>query len=245
MAIFDLRWHARALLAQARWRHTRTAIARWLAQAPVGFDDLLLFGASAGWMMDDAFLARFRRIDAVDFEWAASPLFRLRHAGVLLSRRIRVHFHRVEALEHLERMLALRPQALVLFDNVLGQYTLTCRDVALAERTLGGLQHRLVGRSWGSLHDALSGPGRQLPSNAQPDPRSLPAGAAWPDTQLLEQVGGHGTWRDHLTRQVLPPHVPSTLISWQLTPGYWHWLQAGWSTHQPLQPQKSSQRAGN
>ena len=33
MALVDLRWHARALLAQARWRRTRSAIAQWLAQA--------------------------------------------------------------------------------------------------------------------------------------------------------------------------------------------------------------------
>ncbi len=230
MALFDLRWHARALLAQARWRRTQAAIAQWLAQAPGGFDDLLLFGASAGWMMDDAFLARFRRIDAVDFEWAASPLFRLRHAGVILSNRIRVTFYRTEALDHLERLLALRPQALVLFDNVLGQYTLTCRDIGRAERTLGALKDRLQGRTWGSIHDALSGPGQRLALSAQPGPVELPAGAPWPDHDLLARVGGQGTWRDHLTRQVLPPGCSSTLIPWQLTPGYWHWLQAGWVT---------------
>ncbi|MEY4711438.1 MAG: hypothetical protein RIS88_888 [Pseudomonadota bacterium] len=229
MVLVDLRWHARALLAQARWRRTQIDIARWLAQAPGGFDDLLLFGASAGWMMDDAFLARFRRIDAVDFEWAASPLFRLRHAGTLLSRRIRVTFHRLEALDNLEHLLALRPQALVLFDNILGQYTLTCPDIARVERTLGGLQRRLRGRAWGSLHDALSGPGRRLRTGLQPASLALPAGAPWPDDHLLAQVGGQGTWRDHLTRQVLPA-AASTLIPWQLTPGYWHWLQAGWVT---------------
>lgn len=228
MVLFDLRWHARALLAQARWRRTRTDIANWLAQAPGGFDDLLLFGASAGWMMDDAFLARFRRIDAVDFEWAASPLFRLRHAGVILSRRIRVTFHRTEALDHLERLLDLRPQALVLFDNVLGQYTLTCRDIERAERTLSDLQRRLAGRTWGSIHDALSGPGRRLALQAQPASLALPAGAPWPDDDLLARVGGRDTWREHLTRQVFPTHSPSMLIPWQLTPGYWHWLQAGW-----------------
>lgn len=228
MVLFDLRWHARALLAQERWARTRCDIAAWLAQAPTGFDDLLLFGASAGWMMDDAFLARFRRIEAVDFEWAASPLFRLRHAGVILARRIGVTFHRTEALEHLERLLALRPQALVLFDNVLGQYTLTCRDIGRAERTLGALKARLKGRAWGSIHDALSGPGQRLAAGTQPEALNLPPGAPWPDDRLLAQIGGQGTWRDHLTRQVLPAGAASTLIPWQLTPGYWHWLQAGW-----------------
>ncbi len=228
MVLFDLRWHARALLAQARWRRTRADIAAWLAQAPGGFDDLLLFGASAGWMMDDAFLARFRRIDAVDFEWAASPLFRLRHAGAILSNRIHVTFHRTEALDHLETLLALRPRALVLFDNVLGQYTLTCRNIERAERTLSDLKRRLAGRSWGSIHDALSGPGQTLALQAQPAALHLSADTPWPDHDLLARVGGQGTWRDHLTRQVLPASSPSTLIPWQLTPGYWHWLQAGW-----------------
>lgn len=230
MAIVDLRWHARALLAQARWQRTRADIARWLAQAPAGFDELLLLGASAGWMMDDAFLARFRRIDAIDFEWAASPLFRLRHAGVIVSRRIRVTFHRVEALDNLEHLLALRPRALVLFDNVLGQYTLTCRDIKQAERTLGDLKRRLQGRAWGSIHDALSGPGQPLAVGVQPESLDLAAGTPWPEDRLLAQVGGRGTWGDHLTRQVLPAGSDFTLIPWQITPGYWHWLQAGWVT---------------
>lgn len=228
MAVIDLRWHARALLSQARWRRTRAAIAQWLDDAPKGFDDLLLFGASAGWMMDDAFLARFRRIDAIDFEWAASPLFRLRHAGVIRRHGIRVEFHRVEALTGLEPMLALRPRALVLFDNVLGQYTLTCKDIDRAERTLAGLGQRLHGRSWGSIHDALSGPGRRLPVGAQAEPLALAPASPWPDDWLLAQVGARGTWRDHLTRQVLPASAPSVFIPWQITPEYWHWLQAGW-----------------
>jgi len=27
---------------------------------------------------------------------------------------------------------------------------------------------------------------------------------------------------------VLPATAPSRLLPWQLMPGYWHWLQAGW-----------------
>ena len=236
MAVFDFRWHLRALRSRARWQRTRDTIAAWLAQAPHGFDDLLLFGASAGWMMDDAFLSRFRRIDAVDFEWAAAPLFRLRHARVIREHRIEVRFHRVEALSGLEQMLALRPRALVLFDNVLGQYTLTCRDILRAERTLDGLKSRLRGRTWGSVHDAISGPGRRLALHEEPPAIQLAAGTPWPDQRLTDQVAGRDTWRDHLTRTVLPAQVPSVLIAWQLTPGYWHWLQAGWSAEGPAAP---------
>jgi hypothetical protein len=229
VAVFDLRWHLRAWRSQQRWAHTREAIRLWLQAAPQGFDDLLLLGASAGWMMPDDFLGRFRRIDAVDFEWAASPLFRLRHAGVIRRHRIEVRFHRTEALAHLEELLAIRPRALVVFDNVLGQYTLTCRDVAVAERRLAGLKHRLAGRAWGSVHDALSGPGRRLALADEPGAASLRPGAPWPEDRLLAAVGGRGEWRDHLTRAVLPAQAPSFLIPWQLTPGYWHWLQAGWA----------------
>ena len=228
MAVLDLRWHLRAWGAQGRWARTRAAIADWLAEAPEDFDDLLLFGASAGWMMDDAFLARFRRIDAIDLEWAAGPLFRLRHAQVLRRRGILLRFHTTEALDSLERFLALRPHALVLFDNVLGQYTLTCRDVAQAEATLGAVARRLAGRTWGSIHDALSGPGQRLPRSAEPAPRRLGPGEPWPDQALLDAVGGTSTWRDHLTRGVLPAGTASQLLPWQLVPGYWHWLQAGW-----------------
>ncbi len=229
MAVLDLRWHLRAWRSQRRWARTREAIRQWLLSAPEGFDELLLFGASAGWMMPDDFLARFRRIDAVDFEWAASPLFRLRHAGVIRRQGIEVRFHRTEALANLEELLAIRPRALVLFDNVLGQYTLTCRDVALAERRLSALQRRLAGRAWGTLHDALSGPGDPLPLDREPAPIALAAGAAWPQASMLAPIGARGSWRDHLTRGVLPRVSASVMIPWQLTPGYWHWLQAGWA----------------
>ncbi len=223
-----LRWHWKAWRAQARWARTRAAIARWLATAPAGHDELLIFGASAGWMMDDAFLGRFRRIDAVDFEWASAPLFKWRHARVIRDQRIEVQFHNAEAIARLEHFLALRPQALVLFDNVLGQYTLTCRDVAQAESRLARIGERLQGRAWGSVHDALSGTGRRLRLDEEPQTLTLAPGQPWPDEALLDDVGATGTWRDHLTRGVLPPGVPSTLIPWQLTPGFWHWLQAGW-----------------
>lgn len=228
MALLDLRWHLRAWRSQARWVRTRAAIAGWLAEAPAGHDDLLLFGASAGWMMDDAFLARFRRIDAIDFEAAAGPLFRWRHRRVIRECGIEVRFHRAEALSRLEAFLALRPQALVLFDNVLGQYTLTCRDIGLAEATLAGIQQRLAGRAWGSVHDAVSGPGRQSPPAQEPHAVSLAPDQPWPETRLLDEVGAKGQWRDHLTRAVLPGQAQSLLLPWQLTPGYWHWLQAGW-----------------
>ena len=118
MVLFDLRWHLRALRSQSRWARTRAVIADWLAQAPEGHEDLILFGASAGWMMDDAFLARFRRIDAVDFEWAAAPLFSWRHASVIRERRIAVTFHRTEAIAQLGDsidaiMEILLPQGLI------------------------------------------------------------------------------------------------------------------------------------
>lgn len=227
--LLDLRWHWRAWRAQARWQHTRAAIQAWLAKAPAGFDELLLVGASAGWMMPADFLERFSRIDAIDFEWAAEPLFRLRHARVLRRHAIALTFHRTEALGNLDRLLAQHPRALVLFDNVLGQYTLTCRDAAVAEARLSALQQRLRARAWGSLHDALSGLGQHRPPGGEPAPLTLPPGAAWPDALLLQQVGAHGEWRDHLTRGVLTASAASVMIPWQLKPGYWHWLQAGWA----------------
>ena len=228
MALLDLRWHLRGWRSQSRWAGTRAGIANWLAQAPEGHNDLLLFGASAGWMMDDAFLARFRRIDAVDFESASAPLFKFNHRRVIARQQIEVRFHNAEALSRLEEFLSMRPKALVLFDNLLGQYTLTCPDVARAEATLSGLAARLVGHSWGSVHDAISGPGQTLPLAQEPASMALHAGQQWPEERLLDAVGASGQWRDHLTRTVLPVSAPSRLLPWQLAPGYWHWLQAGW-----------------
>ncbi len=225
----DARWHLRAATAGARWRSTRAALATFLAQAPRGHRMLLLVGPSAGWLMDRAFLARFDRIDAVDVEWAAAPLFRLRHGHAVWRRGARLRFQRREALSALPEMLAAYPQALVLFDNVLGQYTLTCRDLQLAESRLADLQRQLAGRAWGSIHDALSGEGAACAPGAEPPVQALAPGQPWPDARLLDLVQARGgEWTDHLTRGVLPATVPSWLVPWQLVPGRWHWLQAGW-----------------
>jgi hypothetical protein len=46
--------------------------------------------------------------------------------------------------------------------------------------------------------------------------------------QLLQSVGAHTAWSDHLTQVVLPAHTSTHLMPWAFRPNYWHWLQAGW-----------------
>ena len=108
MALVDLRWHARALLAQARWRRTRRAIAQWLTQAPDGFDDLLLFGASAGWMMSTPWLQRFKKVSTWDIDPLAGPLFRWRHGQALQASGTQLVCHQGDALKILDEVLLLK-----------------------------------------------------------------------------------------------------------------------------------------
>jgi hypothetical protein len=234
-------WHVRALRSAARWQPTRAAIARWLEGTRFASRRLVLVGASAGWMMSTPFLARFDLIEAIDIDPLSAPLFAWRHGVNLKRRGVQVNWHRVDALECLESLLARWPDAAWLFDNVLGQQIYRHRDLDAVEAALSALARRLAGREWGSVHDWLSGPADPpdpravLAAPQEPvavsaggfrmGPRELSAEAAgeW----LLERLHAHGQWQDHRTAGVFPSGTEITLIPWEFRPGKWHWLQAG------------------
>lgn len=253
-----LRWHWRALCAGRRWANARRAIESWLDTCPAtDAAELILIGASAGWMMSSTWLSRFRAIEAIDLDPIARPLFGLRHGMALRARHIDWYFHRDDGFEDLDRLLDRWPQAVVLFDNVLGQLRYRYADGDELELRLVHLADRLEGRLWGSVHDWLSGPahvpagavgvvralrfemGQGLMSDRPATeahrarrPRSSEPGA--PETQddfaqwLLARVGGHGVWQDHLTGGVFPVGSRGMLIPWQFSSTHVHWLQAAW-----------------
>jgi hypothetical protein len=250
-----LRWHWRAFASRRRWAGTRQVIARWLDSCPAAeAERLLLVGASAGWMMPSGWLARFREIEAFDLDPLAAPFFALRHGRTLRARQTRWRFHRRDAFEDLEMILARWPQATVLFDNMLGQLRYRYQDGESLERRLSELSGRLDGRLWGSIHDWLSGP--VLPGAADPaampfEMRALEAGARAPAGAaarrapgpmgqepsvpvhefpgwLLARWGARGVWQDHLTGAVFPLAVRGVLIPWPFSGTHAHWLQAAW-----------------
>ncbi len=226
-------WHLRAWRSQALWQATRLQIGQWLAQVKPRAPELLLIGASAGWMMDSAWLQGFSRVRTFDMDPLAAPLFRARHGRALQASRTELHCHTSDALAHLPTLLQAHPASAVLFDNVLGQLRFHCRSVAETGERIERLKHALQRREWGSLHDAYSGAIRAAwPVQDQPAMRCGPdaptsaeaaANAAW-----LRQMGAQGDWLDHLTADVFAPGTALHHIAWPYRPSYCHWLQAGW-----------------
>jgi hypothetical protein len=219
-----LEWHLRALRRRGRdWAAFRDAVAAWLDGWRPARTGLLLLGPSAGWCLPDRFLTRFRRIDAVDLDPLAPPLFRALHGRTLAAAGATLAFTRGDALDDLETLLARHPEHAVLFANVLGQRRWHRPDVARTEAELAGLAARLAGHSWASFHDRLSGRARDLPAT----PHGFDCiGALAPD-DLARRVGASGEWLDHLTTHVLPDDAARRILPWTLRPGRIHWVEAG------------------
>ena len=228
-----LNWHWHAWQARASWQPTTSAIARFLETTPTHPRHLLLIGGSAGWMMSDAWLQRFERIDAYDIDPFAPWLFRQLHGQALDQSGTQVHHHRRDALQHLEEILATHPKACIWFDNMLGQHRDRVRDEVQTERELRALATRLAGRSWGSVHDLYSGSsplvldGPRFASLLQTHVQASQVDEVLMQG-LLRQSQAEGVWNDHVTSGVFPAHTATWLMPWQFRPGYWHWLQAGW-----------------
>lgn len=233
-----VRWHMRALMQRTRWYATNALLADWLAQTQPVSSELLLVGASAGWMMSGPWLQRFKKITVIDLDPIAPCLFRLNHGRALKRSGTQLAFLRGDALADLPQLLRGYPQASVFFDNVLGQHRFRMDDTDQAEAELNGMAERLHGRDWGSVHDLFSGP--VTPAFKGSEPVAIPAeieatglianglSDARLQQWLLSRVGASGPWIDHLTLGVFPPNTRSCLISWDFLPGYKHWLQAGW-----------------
>lgn len=228
-----LNWHVHAHGSLARWQPTLALIDAFLAQVRPAAHHLVLIGGSAGWMMPQRWLQQFEVIDAYDIDPMASWLFNWRHGRALKENAAVVQHHRLDALQHLREVLQRHPDAFVWFDNVLGQHRYRIRDEARVERELAELKITLQGRSWGSLHDWLSGPvdAHKTPTDLKPLVRTHITPSHISDAftqQLLHDVGAHTAWSDHLTQVVLPTDTPTHLMPWAFRTNYWHWLQAGW-----------------
>ena len=225
-------WHWRAWRAQAQWANTRVQIEDWLLTQPVPSDQLILIGASAGWMMSSAWLGRYRRVQTWDIDPLAAPLFRWRHGPALKAHGIQLHCHTGDALTQLPTLLREQPQATVFFDNVLGQVRFQNRNIQQAQKRLHAITQALRGRHWGSVHDRLSGPVQTAwPDQAAPAAQHSAQGTtheALETQKWLSAMGAQSPWLDHLTEEVFPPGTALTDFAWPMQRAYWHWLQAGW-----------------
>jgi hypothetical protein len=241
-------WHARAWRRQGAWRGTCQHIRQWLEQVHPNSSQLVIIGASAGWMMPSPWLQGFDRVSTVDIDRWAAPLFRMRHGSALKSSGTQLRCHTGDALGDLQTLLAAHPDAAVLFDNVLGQLRFMHDSVDEAVSCLDMIKQRLVGREWGSLHDAYSGVVRRggMTRKKLVTFQSLQAVAAVPTLSgdagvpiehglapFANQLEAEGEWLDHLTSQVFPAGTTVHHIAWHYSRHYCHWLQAGWVSSKP------------
>jgi len=228
-------WHWLAWRSQARWAPTAQAIEQWLMQnaqvnSPANSHNkpsLLLIGASAGWMMSRQWLSQFARVDTFDIDPLAAMLFRRRHGAALKVQGTELHCHTQDALSNLPALLAKHPEACVFFDNVLGQmrFQQAAADWQVVEKKLGQFKIQLKGRTWGSLHDRMSGPLNQTTAAGSPLPVRHPD---WHDQHWLTQLDAQSPWLDHLTHNVFPAGTAVQNFAWNFGPRYRHWLQAAW-----------------
>jgi len=234
-------WHWHAWRHKAQWSQTCADIAQWLRDMPranTKSDELLILGASAGWMMPTGWLQGFERVTTFDLDRWAAPLFRRRHGAALRMSGTALQCHTGDALTPLNTVLQAHPRALVLLDNVLGQLRFHTSSVDEASARIAQITECLHGRRWGSVHDAFSGrtshqPGAGLPAMQRSlQPARTADGKAPARAVALgrfsRQLHAQGDWLDHLTDQVFPAGTPVHHIAWPYSRNYCHWLQAGW-----------------
>lgn len=226
-------WHWQAWRSKKTWAPTVDALETWLfgqtSEAPR--PSLLLIGASAGWMMSNAWLAQYKEVHTYDIDPLAAKLFRWRHGSGLHAQGTQLHCHTQNALTDLPALLAAHPQACLFFDNVLGQLRFNSADIHLVEKNIAHIVKIMKGREWGSVHDRMSGPVSRLQSSTHHDV-PMPETSGHLDSEQaqkwLSSLQAQSPWLDHLTGHVFSKETPVHNFAWAFKPNYWHWLQAGW-----------------
>lgn len=238
-----LNWHIRALRSRRQWAPTSEHIASALNLWRPASQELLLIGPSAGWMLPTPWLARFRTVHAFDLDPLAPPLFNRRHTRRLQPIGTQVFHHRIDAIAQLPELLARHPGAAIWFDNVLGQLRYLERDENRLARQLQTIRNQLRHRTWGSVHDWLSGSVQSPPAIASvpsqwvhlndQGQRVCRADGSVVKTsdeiqRLLVSVNAQGVWQDHGCLEMFPFNTRRCWIPWAFSSQHWHWLELGW-----------------
>jgi hypothetical protein len=203
-----LGYHLRAWRhADGLWRSFRRTVAGWLADWAPPTDHLVLIGPSAGYSLDDAFLARFSRITALEPDPLARWLFRRRFPGTRIDW--------AGALDDPAQLPRRHPDAAYLFCNLLGQTLQGSRTGWAATIT-----DALAGQHWASYHEIVST--RQPPLRLAP----LDLDRLVPLEDLLARVwpGGELEVVDHDTYG-LCPDAPRRYAIWPLAAGQFHLVE--------------------
>jgi hypothetical protein len=227
-------YHLRARhYAKTLWEPFRWALGEWLLAWQPPEKTLVLVGPSAGYNLQPFLFERFERVVVLEPDPIARWLFRRRLARAPLEPRPRIEPVAIDHLvHHPERLLPLlerlEPCAL-LFSNVLGQLSALLEGETPDEGIQAvrrAVQAALVGRSWASFHDRVSGP---LPPAIDGMVR---APRRWSDDEVLAHAydteGGPALVEliDHHTEGFFPESLPHAYFGWQLGPGVYHLIEA-------------------
>jgi hypothetical protein len=231
-----LGWHLRAW----RYRHslwanhldqTHRFLADWSSQSlkPAQVGELIVVGASAGWSLPADWVRGFSSLVLIDPDPLAPWLFKRNHP--LPTGQSRAWIRRDFQTE-LPGLLKARPQAAILFNNLLGQLRLMSKDLDATEGQLEQIKTQLLGRHWASFHDRLSGDW----THAQQSAAAIRAAGTVSNDELAKSYGRGGEWLDHLTSQVLLADTPRVIYPWRITPDRLHVVEAGWVAPERLEP---------
>jgi hypothetical protein len=222
-------WHARAWRRQRSWQATTRQMQDWWLQTAPAAQRLVLIGASAGWMMSDAWLTRHREIETWDIDPWARRLFEWRHGQALRSAGVRWTHHAGDAWLQTEAWLRASAESVFWFDNVLGQLRFAL-ELDLARKRIEAVKHLMQGTRWGSVHDRYSGPLAQPCAKGAAPWRST-SGVDLEDRAAQDWLHGWGArapWLDHLTERVFESATPVLNLAWPIQPNWGHWLELGW-----------------
>jgi hypothetical protein len=228
------RRHARRL-----WEPFRFSLGEWLLSWTPPEPTLVLVGPSAGYNLQPFLFERFERVLVLEPDPIARFLFARRLARAPLERRPALEFvkedHLVRHPERLAPRLERAGPAALLFSNVLGQVVLLL-DEEQPGPALAAVEHAvraaLVGRSWASFHDRVSGP---VPPSFE---GTLRAARRWSDAEVLEHAYRLGDGpplvelEDHFTAGFFPGDAPHTYLRWDVEPGSFHLIEAVAHVHE-------------
>lgn len=215
-----LRWHLRALRYRECHSSFRAQVASFLTAWEPDTTDLVLVGPSAGWFLPATFLTRFSRLLMMELDTSARFFFQLRHGRPLRQAQVSTTWLMGDFVTRLPEVLAARPNAAVLFCNVLGQLGLERADYQVE---LGELKRRLAGRRWASFHDRFSAVGQDLAGRVTAgfsSTRSM-------DAAMLGDLGCSGEWTDHGTDEVFPDGTLRRVAVWSITKSRVHFVEMG------------------
>ncbi len=242
MGLFDvfnpaggIRYHYRAARhAGERWRPFRENVRRWLHGWQPPERHLVLVGPSAGYTLPIPWLMTFEKLTILEPDPVACWL--LRRKLTLHGRTNRcaqtpeyafiTSDHLVTQPARWTQRIARSGPSAILFSNVLGQLPHLVGDAAGARTAdiKGAIRDAVKERSWASYHDRVS-------STVAPSVSlsGLHAAQRLTDDEL-EPLYAHSqtsvTLVDHDTEDLFPRELAHSYFSWELTPGYFHLIEA-------------------